>query len=168
MTQGQGQVTLAGESFFRIFYFFQNYYRKLTKKQFFTQKRHFFYFEKTFQKSPSRLRRYWSQEYSLWSILLSESGWSQPDLRSCEAGPGLSSCPVVRACIENLLDQFGLFYFTLYTSQSTSPRIATIVLVWVPRGCAGQFGPHYSCTVPVLFNTIGTDKNCPLYTPISM
>ena len=35
--------------------------------------------------------------------------------------------------------------------QSTSPRIATVVFVRVPRGCAGQFGPHYFCTVPVLF-----------------
>ena len=39
----------------------------------------------------------------------------------------------------------------LRTPQSTSPRIATIVLVWVPQGCAGQFGPHYIGAVPPEF-----------------
>ena len=38
-----------------------------------------------------------------------------------------------------------------YISQSTSPRIATVVLVRAPRGCAGQFGLHYIRIVPAEF-----------------
>ncbi len=59
----------------------------------------------------------------------------------CQLSTGMSMCPF------STIVQFRI----LCSSQSTSPRIATIVLVRVPRGCAGQFGPHYSCTVPMLF-----------------
>ncbi len=36
-------------------------------------------------------------------------------------------------------------------SPSTSPRKATVVLVSVPQGCAGQFCPHYIRVVPAEF-----------------
>ncbi len=36
-------------------------------------------------------------------------------------------------------------------AQSTSPRIATVVFVGVPQGCAGQFGPHYTRAGPAEF-----------------